>query len=134
MITMPSKLRASGNQFRIITTSLAVVFASHFAVARADQVNLASFCRSTQSDDCISVSRCGLVYSFIERRPIGNAAVYETPNGVVAKFENDYFCAHSDSRISMSYLDCTSNGWQLTTESMNLTDPWNPTDLWNPTD
>ena len=98
--------------------------------ADADQQKYASFCSATQTDDCIGISRSGQVFDFYDRKVIGKAVILKTPNGVVGRFGKGYFCGKSDSRISKSYLVCTSNGWQIERQSMNLADPWNPTDPW----
>jgi hypothetical protein len=112
------------------TLLIGVVVFFQAGTANADQLKYASFCSATQTDDCIGVTREGNVLSFEDRQVIGKATVFKTQNGVVARFGENYFCGKSDSRISKSYLVCSSAGWQVNKSSMNLVDPWNPTDPW----
>lgn len=98
--------------------------------ALASPKKYADFCSATQSDDCIGVSKGGEVYDFYERKIIGKAIIKRTPNGIVANYAGSYFCGKSDARISKSYLVCSKDGWQLSRQLMNISDPWNPTDPW----
>ena len=98
---------------KIVLAFLTTVTTFSPSQTRAQQ--LITYCRQTQSDDCIQVDSSGFWWDKEPGLPARKTS-RKLPVNIfgktrVVRFDNTYYCTHSSMQVSRSYVTCSAKGW-----------------------